>query len=38
MRLDTERIFAYRALRMARGDTVPLPGFEQNIHVEKGID
>jgi hypothetical protein len=26
---DTERIFAYRALRIARGDTKALPGFEQ---------
>jgi hypothetical protein len=27
---DTERIFAYRALRIARGDRTPLPGFEQD--------
>jgi len=27
---DTERVFAYRALRIARGDTTPLPGFEQD--------
>lgn len=27
---DTERVFAYRALRIARGDTVALHGFEQN--------
>ena len=33
---DTERIFAYRALRIARGDKVPLPGFEQNPYVENG--
>jgi hypothetical protein len=26
---DTERIFAYRALRFARGDQTPLAGFEQ---------
>lgn len=26
---DTERIFSYRALRIARGDTQALPGFEQ---------
>ncbi|RTQ46880.1 DinB family protein [Hymenobacter gummosus] len=25
---DTERIFAYRALRIARGDQQPLPGYE----------
>jgi uncharacterized damage-inducible protein DinB len=30
---DTERIFAYRALRIARGDTTPLPGFEQDDYV-----
>ena len=33
---DTERIFAYRALRIARGDVVPLPGFNQNPYVENG--
>ncbi len=27
---DGERVFAYRALRAARGDTTPLPGFEEN--------
>jgi uncharacterized damage-inducible protein DinB len=27
---DAERIFAYRALRISRGDTTPLPGFEQD--------
>jgi hypothetical protein len=27
---DTERVFAYRALRIARGDQTPLPGFEQD--------
>lgn len=27
--IDTERIFAYRALRIARGDKTPLTGFEQ---------
>lgn len=31
--IDAERIFAYRALRIARGDTTPLPGFEQNDYV-----
>lgn len=30
---DTERIFAYRAVRIARGDATPLPGFEQNDYV-----
>ncbi len=33
---DTERIFAYRALRIARGDTTPLPGFEQDDYVRNG--
>jgi uncharacterized damage-inducible protein DinB len=27
---DTERIFAYRALRIARGDRTPIEGFEQD--------
>src|SRR5258708_14949162 len=26
---DTERVFTYRALRLARGDTTPLPGFDE---------
>jgi hypothetical protein len=30
---DTERIFAYRALRFARGDQTPLPGFDENAYV-----
>ncbi len=28
--IDCERIFAYRALRIARADQTPLPGFEQD--------
>ncbi|KUG08580.1 DinB family protein [Solirubrum puertoriconensis] len=31
--IDTERIFAYRALRVGRGDKQPLPGFEQDEYV-----
>ncbi len=27
---DTERIFSYRLLCIARGDQTPLPGFEQD--------
>lgn len=27
---DVERVFAYRMLRIARGDATPLPGFEEN--------
>ena len=33
---DTERIFAYRALRIARGDQTPLAGFEQDDYVRNG--
>ncbi len=31
--IDTERVMAYRALRIARGDKTPLPGFEQDIFI-----
>lgn len=31
--LDTERIFAYRALRVSRNDKLPMQGFEQNDYV-----
>ncbi len=31
--IDTERIFAYRALRFARNDKTPLPGYEQDDYV-----
>ncbi len=30
---DVERIMAYRALRIARGDVTPLPGFDENAYV-----
>lgn len=30
---DTERVFAYRLLRIARGDQTPLPGFDQDAFV-----
>ena len=30
---DTERVLAYRAMRIARGDTTPLPGFDENAYV-----
>jgi len=33
---DTERIFAYRALRIARGDATPIEGFEQDEYVKNG--
>jgi hypothetical protein len=31
--IDTERIMAYRALRIGRNDATPLPGFEENDYV-----
>ncbi len=31
--IDDERIYAYRALRFARGDQTELPGFEQDDYV-----
>ncbi len=31
--IDSERIFAARALRFGRGDAAPLPGFEQDDYV-----
>lgn len=30
---DSERVFAYRALRFGRGDSTALPGFDQEIFV-----
>jgi hypothetical protein len=30
---DTERVFAYRALSIARGDTIPLPSFDDQAWV-----
>jgi uncharacterized damage-inducible protein DinB len=36
---DTERVLAYRALRIGRGDDTPLPGFDENAYVRKaGFD
>lgn len=34
--LDSERVFTYRALRFARGDRTPLPGFDQDPYVRAG--
>lgn len=34
--IDTERIMAYRALRIARGDKTALPGFEQDDFIACG--
>jgi hypothetical protein len=33
---DTERIMSYRALRISRGDTTPIEGFEQDDYVRNG--
>ena len=31
--IDTERIFTYRALTIARNDNTPLPGFDENAYI-----
>lgn len=33
---DSERVFAYRALRIARADATPMEGFEQDDYVRNG--
>jgi hypothetical protein len=36
---DAERIMAYRALRVARGDQTPLPGFDETLYApQSGAD
>lgn len=32
--IDAERVFTYRALRFARKDTAPLPGFNENLFAD----
>ena len=34
--LDSERIFAYRILRISRGDTTAMPGFDEQSYVPAG--
>lgn len=34
--MDVERIFAYRALCIARGENKPLPGMDQDVYVANG--
>ena len=34
--IDGERVFAYRALRIARNDSTPLPGFDENAYAKVG--
>jgi hypothetical protein len=33
---DTERIMSYRALRISRGDAIPIEGYEQDDYVRNG--
>jgi hypothetical protein len=33
---DVERVMAYRLLRISRGDTTPLPSFDENAYVPAG--
>lgn len=36
---DAERVFSYRLMRIARGDTTPLPGFDENAYqLHAGFD
>jgi DinB superfamily len=34
--IDTERVFSYRAMRIARNDKTPMEGFEQDDYVQYG--
>lgn len=34
--INGERVFAYRALRISRGDDTPLPGFDQDLLTDNG--
>lgn len=33
--IDTERVFAYRALRISRNDTTLLPGYDENLFAKE---
>ena len=33
---DGERVFQYRAWRFSRADTIPVPGFDENLYVANG--
>jgi hypothetical protein len=35
-RIDSERIFSYRALRFGRNDSTPIEGYEQDDYVATG--
>lgn len=34
--IDAERVFAYRAFRISRGDNTPMESFDENMYVEAG--
>jgi DinB superfamily len=34
---DSERVFGYRALRFARGDTTPLPAFDDDLYARSAV-
>src|SRR5687768_4182044 len=34
--LDTERVYAYRLLRISRGDATELPGFDETTYAPEG--
>jgi hypothetical protein len=34
--LDAERVFAYRLLRISRGDATELPGFDETVYAPEG--
>lgn len=35
--IDTERIFMYRCFRIARRDTTPLAGFDQDVYIDPSL-
>lgn len=35
--IDTERVFAYRAMCLARGERQSLPGFDENAYAENAV-
>ena len=35
--IDTERVFMYRCFRIARRDTTPLAGFDQNNYIDPSV-
>lgn len=35
--VDTERIMGYRLLSIARGETAPIPGFDERAYVEQAL-